>query len=58
MQKDANVNILDLKEVLWLITRLGDTLYRVKFIIAEWLAVDSIIGTDFINRHLEGIMCR
>lgn len=44
--------------MLRLTTLLGYILYWVTFIIEERLAVDAIIGTDFINRHSEVMMCR
>lgn len=44
--------------MLWLTTRLGDTLYRVKFIITEHFSVNAIICTAFVNRHVVGIMYR
>ena len=54
---DANGNPLQLGEVVWLHLRLGDATYRVNFIIADRLAVDVLVGTSFLNKHVLAIQC-
>lgn len=36
--------------------RLQNKLYRVKFSVAERLAIDAIIGTEFLNEHVLSIV--
>lgn len=55
---DANGRPSDLSQCVWLTVRFANNLYRVKFILSAWTAVDVIIGTEFINSHVEAIMCR
>lgn len=33
-------------------------MYQAKFIVSERLAVDSIIGTSFMNHHVKEVMCQ
>lgn len=47
--------MLDILSV-WLTSRFGNTLYRVKFFIAERLAVGVIVGTAFLHLHLLAIL--
>lgn len=54
---DANGRPLALGESTWLPIRFANSLYRVKFIVADRLAVEVIIGTAFLNRHLLAILC-
>lgn len=42
---DANGNQLSLRESVWLTVRFGNTKFKFKFIVAERIAVDVIIGT-------------
>lgn len=49
---DASSNPLDLREVVLLTTRFGNMLFRIKFIVAEKMAVDAIVGTAFMNQHV------
>lgn len=35
----------------------ANTLYQVKFIVAEQLDVEVIIGNDFLNHHILAILC-
>lgn len=37
--------------------RIENTLYRIKFIVAEKLEVDDIVGTAFMNRHFNAVIC-
>lgn len=37
--------------------RFGNTLFRVKFLITERLAVDVIVGTSFLNSHVIATRC-
>lgn len=54
---EANGRQLALGESVGLTTRFANTLYQNMFIVAERLAVDVIIGSDFMNRHVEEILC-
>ena len=55
---DANGNALQLEAMVHLTIRLGNTLYRVPFLVAERLAVDVILGKAFMNKHIQNICCR
>ena len=55
---DANGNALQLEAMVHLTIRLGNTLYRVPFLVAERLAVDVIVRTAFMNKHVQHICCR
>lgn len=46
---------LRLRAILGLAIRLGNNLYRVPFIVAKYLAVDVLIGTSFIHKHVRNI---
>ena len=54
---DANGNLIDIEAVVHLSVRLGNTIYRVPFLIAEQLAVAALLGTSFLNKHVDHI-CR
>ena len=54
---DANGNAPQLEAMVHLTIRLGNTLYRVPFLVAERLAVDVILGTAFTNKHVQHICC-
>jgi len=56
--RDASGRPLDLREVVWLTTRLGNAFYRIRYIVAERLAVAGILGTGFMNVHVDAIRCR
>lgn len=56
--KDANGKPLYLAEMGLLTVRFGNTHYVKKFVIAERLEVDVIIGTSFLNEHVIVIQCR
>lgn len=55
--EDASSNPFDLREAVWLPTWFGNTLYRIKFMVGEKLAVDTIVGTAFMNLHVDAILC-
>ena len=55
---DANGRPLRLRGVMFIRARIGNSLYHHPFIIAESLAVDVIIGTRFMNQHVDSIECR
>lgn len=55
---DANGKPLDLREVVWFPMRFGNTLSKIKFLVEGTLAVDSIVGTAFINKHIDAILFR
>lgn len=48
----ANGNPLELGEVVCLKKRLGNTLFKIRYIKSERLPVHSIIGTEFMKRHV------
>lgn len=50
---DANGNDLDIQEVVLLKNWFGNTLYRIKLIVANSLAIDAIVFTELMNRHVE-----
>lgn len=52
---DANGRHFELAESVWLTVRFSNHLYCVKFIIGRLLAVEVIIGTEFINQHVLAI---
>lgn len=37
--------------------RLGDAVFRVNFIFADQLAVDLLLGTYFLTKHVLSIQC-
>lgn len=55
---DANSNALNLDAMVHLTICLGNTLYRVPFLEEERLAVDVILETAFMNKHVQHICCR
>jgi len=55
---DANGKRLPIDGAVSLRLRLGNTLFRAKFFVAPTLAVPVIVGTAFMNRHVEAIRCR
>ena len=55
---DASGRPLRLRGVMLIRARFGNSLYHLPFVVAESLAVDVIIGTRFMNQHVESIKCR
>ena len=55
---EANGNLIQIEAVVHLSVRIGNTIYRVPFLIAEQLAVAALLGTSFINNHVDHIGCR
>lgn len=55
---DANGQPLSLYEMVFLTVRLVNTHYVLNFVIFEHLAVDVIIGTDFLSEQFSAIRCR
>lgn len=55
---DENGRPRELSEIVWLKIRFGNKLYQVRHIISEKLAVDAIIGTYFMNKHMSEILCK
>ena len=55
---DANGHALKIEAMVHLTTRLGNSIYRVPYMVVESLAVDVILGTDFMNEHVDHICCR
>lgn len=45
-----------LSGVLPLYVRIGDMTTRAYFLVARNLAVNAILGTEFIDRHVKGIL--
>lgn len=52
----ANGRPLDRSDTVWFTKMFENTHYRVKFIISDRLAVDVIIGTTFLHRHVVTIL--
>ena len=55
---DANRNLIHIEAVVQLSVRLGITIYRVTFLVAEQLAVAALLGASFMNKHVDHICCR
>ena len=55
---DANGRPLRLLGEILLRIRIGNTTYRVPFIVADKLAAEVIVGTLFMNRYVDAIECR
>lgn len=55
---EANEKPLDLREVVWLTAKFGNTLIKVRFLVEERLAADLIVRTAVINKHIASIICR
>lgn len=55
---DVSGRTLDLREVLWLTTRFGNTVFRSQYIFEERLSVHAIIGTAFLNSDVVFIRCK
>ena len=55
---DPNGRPLRLFGVALIRARLGNSLFHMPFVVANSLAVDVIIGTRFMNRHVDAIECR
>lgn len=55
---DANVNPSELGDFFLLTTELGNTVFKIRYILAKRLAVDAIISTAFMNRHVVSIRGR
>lgn len=56
--QDENWKPVDLHDVVWITMSLGKLLFRINFIVAEIIAVESIVGTAFRNRHVDAILSR
>ena len=41
-----------------LITRLGNCTYRVPYLVLQFLAIDLMLVTAFMNEHIDHICCR
>lgn len=54
---DANGNPLQIQRAVKLRIRFVDSLYRVPLLVAERLSCRVILGTQFLNQHLESIWC-
>ena len=55
---DTNGHALKIESMVHLTTRLGNSIYRVPFLVVESLAVDVILGTAFMNEHVDHICYR
>ena len=55
---DANGRPLRLLGVVLIRARFGNSLFHMSFVVADSLAVDVIIGTRFMNQHVDAIECR
>ena len=55
---DANGNQIHIEAVVHLPVPVGNTIYRVPFLIAEQLAVAAFLGTSFMNKDVDHICCR
>ena len=53
---DASKNAMVLRGVVMLYVRIGNMTTRTHFLVASNLAVNAILGTEFIDRHLRGIL--
>lgn len=51
---DAKDRKVALSETVWLTVRFANTLYIVRFRVADRLAVEVLIGTAFLNKHVKG----
>ena len=54
---DAGGHALKISREVLLRVRFGNALYRVSFLVAETLAVPVVLGTQFMNRHIDAIRC-
>lgn len=54
---DENERSLELGKSVWLTETFTNTLYRVKLVVKDRLAVDIIIGGAFLNGHVVAILC-
>ena len=52
---DANGNLMNIDAIVHLSVRLGNTIYRVPFLIAEQLAVAALLGISFMQKHVDHI---
>ena len=55
---DATGHVLDTPYEVLLRVRFGNALYRVAFIVAEKLSCPVLLGTRFLNAHVDAINCR
>ena len=55
---DANGRPLRLLGVALIRASFGNSLFHLPFVVADSLAVDVIIGTRFMNQHVDAIECR
>lgn len=54
---DDNGCLLPLGASIWLTVRFSNSLYLVKFVVAEMLHVQVIISTAFLNRNVLTTLC-
>ena len=55
---DANGRPLRLLGVALIRARFGNSMFHLLFVVADSVAVDAIIGTRFMNQHVDAIECR
>ena len=55
---DANGHALKIEAMVHLTTRLGNSIYRLRYLVVESLAVDVILATAFMNEHVDHICYR
>lgn len=55
--RDTNGHPLSLGQSFSLTVRFSNTLYQLKFLVAERVAIDVIIGAAFINHYVLVILC-
>lgn len=55
---DANGNPLNIRHEVQLRIRLGDAVYPVRFLIVTKLACSVLLGTQFLDKHVDAIKCR
>lgn len=53
---DVNGRPLSLRESTWLAVRFSNYMYHIKFIVANRISVEVIIGTAFLNLHVLDIL--
>ena len=55
---DANGHALKIEAMAHLTTRLGNSIYRVPYLMVGSLVLDVILGTAFMDEHIDYIYCR
>ena len=55
---DASGHVLRTACEVLLCVRFGKTLYRVTFVVVDKLSCPVLLGTRFLNRHVDAIHCR